>query len=223
VRLGGLRTVLGEEMTEAVGRVGMTGRFVDDQLRRLDRPGEPGVDPRDLLGKALGELRDQVDRKANARSSTGGSTKRRRGRLSAAASGYRPDAGRAIRRASLPCRSNGAPSVGGRELVGDDPIRNVGRAQRRRLRSHTPIVEQPLWDAVQAQLAANTAERNSRTRTRQPTLLAGMLFVPACGYKGLQAVALPEIPRQARANFRAEFVSRSSHGAALISARHPPQ
>jgi hypothetical protein len=33
-----------------------------------------------------------------------------------------------------------------------------------------------LWDAVQAQLAANTAERNSGTRTRQPSLLAGMLF-----------------------------------------------
>jgi site-specific DNA recombinase len=33
-----------------------------------------------------------------------------------------------------------------------------------------------LWDAVQAQLAANTAERASGTRTRQPSLLAGMLF-----------------------------------------------
>jgi hypothetical protein len=41
---------------------------------------------------------------------------------------------------------------------------------------HTPIVDQPLWDAVQAQLTANTAERNSGTRTRQPSLLAGMLF-----------------------------------------------
>jgi DNA invertase Pin-like site-specific DNA recombinase len=41
---------------------------------------------------------------------------------------------------------------------------------------HTPIVDQPLWDAVQAQLAANTAERNSGTRTRQPSLLVGMLF-----------------------------------------------
>ena len=29
---------------------------------------------------------------------------------------------------------------------------------------------------VQAQLAANTAERNSGTRTRLPSLLAGMLF-----------------------------------------------
>src|ERR1700757_2750222 len=39
-----------------------------------------------------------------------------------------------------------------------------------------PIIDQPLWDAVQAQLAANTADRNSGQRTRQPSLLAGMLF-----------------------------------------------
>ena len=41
---------------------------------------------------------------------------------------------------------------------------------------HTPIVDPPLWDAVQAQLAANTAERNSGTHMQQPSLLAGMLF-----------------------------------------------
>src|SRR6202040_1443439 len=41
---------------------------------------------------------------------------------------------------------------------------------------HTPIVDQPLWDAVQAQLASNIAERNSGTRNHQPSLLAGMLF-----------------------------------------------
>ena len=41
---------------------------------------------------------------------------------------------------------------------------------------HTPIVDQPLWDVVQAQLAANTAESNTGTRTRQPSRLAGMLF-----------------------------------------------
>ena len=40
---------------------------------------------------------------------------------------------------------------------------------------HTPI-DQLLWDAAQAQLAGNTAERNSGTRTRQPSLLTGMLF-----------------------------------------------
>jgi hypothetical protein len=41
---------------------------------------------------------------------------------------------------------------------------------------HPPIIEPPLWDAVQGQLGSNTAERNSATRTRQPSLLAGMLF-----------------------------------------------
>jgi site-specific DNA recombinase len=41
---------------------------------------------------------------------------------------------------------------------------------------HPPIIDQPLWDAVQMRLAGNTAERNSRTRTHQPSLLAGMLF-----------------------------------------------
>jgi site-specific DNA recombinase len=41
---------------------------------------------------------------------------------------------------------------------------------------HPPIIDQPLWDAVQMRLAGNTAERNSGTRTQQPSLLAGMLF-----------------------------------------------
>jgi hypothetical protein len=41
---------------------------------------------------------------------------------------------------------------------------------------HAPIIDQPLWDAVQAQLAGNTAERNSGTNTRQPSLLAGLLL-----------------------------------------------
>jgi len=41
---------------------------------------------------------------------------------------------------------------------------------------HTPIIDQPLWDAVQAQLAGNAAERNSDARHRQPSLLAGLLF-----------------------------------------------
>ena len=41
---------------------------------------------------------------------------------------------------------------------------------------HTPIIDQPLWDAVQAQHASNVAERNSGTRNHQPSLLAGMLF-----------------------------------------------
>src|SRR5215831_19090523 len=41
---------------------------------------------------------------------------------------------------------------------------------------HAPIIDQPLWDTVQAQLASNTAERNSGARTHQPSLLAGLLF-----------------------------------------------
>jgi len=41
---------------------------------------------------------------------------------------------------------------------------------------HVPIIDQPLWDAVQAQLAENTADRNSGPRTRPPSLLTGMLF-----------------------------------------------
>src|SRR5438128_2032357 len=41
---------------------------------------------------------------------------------------------------------------------------------------HTPIIDQPLWDAVQAPLASNAAERSSSARHRQPSLLAGLLF-----------------------------------------------
>src|SRR6516164_8010119 len=41
---------------------------------------------------------------------------------------------------------------------------------------HPPIIDQPLWDAVQAQLAGNSGGRNPGTGTRQPSLLAGMLF-----------------------------------------------
>jgi DNA invertase Pin-like site-specific DNA recombinase len=41
---------------------------------------------------------------------------------------------------------------------------------------HPPIIDQPLWDAVQAQLVGNAAERNSGARTRRPSLLAGLLF-----------------------------------------------
>jgi DNA invertase Pin-like site-specific DNA recombinase len=41
---------------------------------------------------------------------------------------------------------------------------------------HEPIIDQPLWDAVQAQLASNAAQRNDGGKTRRPSLLAGMLF-----------------------------------------------
>src|SRR5262245_14891782 len=44
------------------------------------------------------------------------------------------------------------------------------------LGDHEPIIDPPLWDAVRAQLAGNAAQRNSGARTRQPSLLAGMLF-----------------------------------------------
>ena len=41
---------------------------------------------------------------------------------------------------------------------------------------HTPIIDQPLSDAVQMRLAGNTTERNSGRPTDQPSLLTGMLF-----------------------------------------------
>jgi site-specific DNA recombinase len=41
---------------------------------------------------------------------------------------------------------------------------------------HPPIIDQVLWDTVQAQLTGNTAQRNSGTRIRHPSLLTGMLF-----------------------------------------------
>ena len=44
------------------------------------------------------------------------------------------------------------------------------------LGEHEPIIDQPLWDAVQARLAGNAAEHNDCGKTRQPSLLAGMLF-----------------------------------------------
>ena len=52
----------------------------------------------------------------------------------------------------------------------------IGHKGRSHPGEHAPIVDQPLWDAAQAQLAANTAERNSGPRTREPSLLAGLLF-----------------------------------------------
>src|SRR5215472_2440257 len=41
---------------------------------------------------------------------------------------------------------------------------------------HPPIIDQPLWDAVQMRLAGNTTERNAGIRIHQPSLLTGMLF-----------------------------------------------
>src|SRR5882757_8251207 len=48
--------------------------------------------------------------------------------------------------------------------------------QQSYLGEREPIIDQPLWDAVQAQLASNTAQRNDGGKTRPPSLLVGMLF-----------------------------------------------
>jgi len=41
---------------------------------------------------------------------------------------------------------------------------------------HPAIVEKPLWDDVQAVLAANRVERATGARARHPSLLTGMVF-----------------------------------------------
>src|SRR5260370_1175986 len=41
---------------------------------------------------------------------------------------------------------------------------------------HTPIIDRELWDAVQARLAGNAAQRKAGGRVAQPSLLAGLLF-----------------------------------------------
>jgi site-specific DNA recombinase len=41
---------------------------------------------------------------------------------------------------------------------------------------HPAIIEQPLWDQVQAALATNRIERTSGVRTKHPSLLTGLLF-----------------------------------------------
>src|SRR5436190_1023747 len=42
------------------------------------------------------------------------------------------------------------------------------------LGEHEPIIDQPLWDAVQAQLASNAAQHNDGGKTRPPSLLVGI-------------------------------------------------
>ena len=44
------------------------------------------------------------------------------------------------------------------------------------LGEHEPIIDHPLWDAVQARLASNAAQHNDGGKTRPPSLLVGMLF-----------------------------------------------
>ena len=41
---------------------------------------------------------------------------------------------------------------------------------------HKPIIDEALWDEVQAKLAANAVERTAGERARSPSLLAGFLF-----------------------------------------------
>jgi DNA invertase Pin-like site-specific DNA recombinase len=41
---------------------------------------------------------------------------------------------------------------------------------------HEPIIEPPVWDMVQAKLAANHSERSTGERVRRPSLLAGLMF-----------------------------------------------
>jgi site-specific DNA recombinase len=44
------------------------------------------------------------------------------------------------------------------------------------LGEHEPIIDQPLWEAVQAQRASNAAQCNDGGKIRPPSLLVGMLF-----------------------------------------------
>jgi site-specific DNA recombinase len=48
--------------------------------------------------------------------------------------------------------------------------------QQSYLGEHQPIIDQPLWEAVQTQVASNSAQRNDAGKTRPPSLLAGLLF-----------------------------------------------
>jgi site-specific DNA recombinase len=41
---------------------------------------------------------------------------------------------------------------------------------------HEPVIDEPLWDEVQAKLAANAVERASGDRRLNPSLLAGLLY-----------------------------------------------
>jgi DNA invertase Pin-like site-specific DNA recombinase len=41
---------------------------------------------------------------------------------------------------------------------------------------HLPIIDEALWDAVQARLAANAVERHAGAKIRNPSLLVGLLF-----------------------------------------------
>src|ERR1700738_3243696 len=51
----------------------------------------------------------------------------------------------------------------------------IAHREQSHLGEHEPIIDQPLWDAVQTQLTSN-AQRNDGGQTRPPSLLVGMLF-----------------------------------------------
>ena len=40
----------------------------------------------------------------------------------------------------------------------------------------SPVVDEPLWDEVQAKLADNAVERRRGEKTANPSLLAGLLY-----------------------------------------------
>src|SRR6202030_3862358 len=63
-----------------------------------------------------------------------------------------------------------------REVIGERIRGEIVHKEQSHPGEHPPIIDQPLWDAVQAQLACNAAQRNEGAKTRQPSLLAGMLF-----------------------------------------------
>src|SRR4051794_15733194 len=41
---------------------------------------------------------------------------------------------------------------------------------------HEPIIDETLWDEVQAKLASNAVERSTGEKTANPSLLAGLLY-----------------------------------------------
>jgi hypothetical protein len=57
----------------------------------------------------------------------------------------------------------------GSASAGLDAIGHAVTGERGMETKRGPPSPQPLWDAVHAQLASNTAERNPGTRTRQPS------------------------------------------------------
>ena len=98
--------------------------------------------------------------------------------------------------------------------------------QQSYLGEHEPIIDQPLWDAVQAQHAGNAAQHNNGGKTRQPSLLAGMLlrtdaFPLDEGGKGEAFAAGAPLATRASA-YRSLRPARQAAAESIHSAR-PPQ